>query len=170
MKITNSTLLFLLLSFSLLMSGQSVIEVYPKFEDFQKNEIKNVDKDKVKVINFWATWCVPCVKELPYFEAIDGSEISGTNVEVTLTSLDFEKNLKTRVIPFIEKKQLKSKVVLMTDGNANKWINKIDEGWSGAIPATYIIYKGNHYFFEKDYHNIEELKIEIQTIIKSNKK
>lgn len=159
---------FLILSF--ISFGQTKVKVYTQFEDFQKEEIKNIDKDKVKVINFWATWCVPCVKELPYFEEINGSTVSGVLVEVTLASLDFEKNLTSRVQPFLEKKKIKSKVVLMADGDANKWINKIDKNWSGSIPASYILYNGNKYFFEKDYHSLEELQTEIKTIIKNNKK
>ena len=169
MKIIIGTILITTITFYNSIFCQTSIQVYSKFEDFQKAEIKNVGKGKIKVINFWATWCVPCVKELPYFEAVNGKKILDIPVEVTLASLDFEKNLKTRVIPFIEKKELKTKIVLMTDGNANKWINKIDQNWSGAIPATYIIYKNKHYFFEKDYHDLEELKTEIKTIIKKQK-
>lgn len=168
MKTKPTLILITLFIFSIISFGQTEIKVYTKFVEFQKAEFKNVEKNKIKVINFWATWCVPCVKELPYFEAINKTKISGIPVEVTLASLDFEKNLKSRVVPFIEKKNLKTKVVLLTDGNADKWINKIDENWSGAIPATYIIYNGHHYFFEKDYNSLEELQTEIKTIIKQN--
>lgn len=154
--------------FSIHSIGQSDVKVYDNFDKFKKYEIKGVDKNTVKIINFWATWCVPCVKELPYFEAIDNTEVSGVKIDVLLTSLDFEKNKLSRVIPFINKKQIKSKVVMLTDSDTNSWIDKIEENWSGSIPATYILYKGNAYFFEKDYHNKEELELEIKTIIKNN--
>lgn len=106
MKTKPTLILITLFVFSIISFGQTEIKVYTKFVEFQKAEFKNVEKNKIKVINFWATWCVPCVKELPYFEAINKTKISGIPVEVTLASLDFEKNLKSRVVPFIEKKNL----------------------------------------------------------------
>ena len=61
--------------------------------------------NKIYVVNFWATWCGPCVKELPYFEKIN-KEYADKNVEVLLVSLDFPKQMEKKLIPFIEKKNL----------------------------------------------------------------
>ncbi len=91
--------------------------------------------DKTYVINFWATWCAPCVKELPYFEKLK-TEYADKNVEVLLVSLDFPKQVEKKLIPFINKKKLKSEVVLLDDINEDVWIKAIDETWSGALPAT----------------------------------
>ena len=64
---------------------------------------------KTYVINFWATWCAPCVKELPAFEKLN-KEYAAKNVEVILVSLDFPKQVEKRLLPFINKKNLQSKV------------------------------------------------------------
>ncbi|MGB1283784.1 MAG: TlpA disulfide reductase family protein, partial [Polaribacter sp.] len=93
------------------------------------------DDGKIYVVNFWATWCAPCVKELPYFEKLK-EVYQDKNVEVLLVSLDFPKQIEERLIPFINKKKLKSKVVLLNDSNEDIWIKAIDSTWSGAIPAT----------------------------------
>lgn len=116
--------------------------------------------NKTHVINFWATWCAPCVKELPYFETLR-EEYAAQNVEVLLVSLDFPKQVEKKLIPFINKKKLQSKVVLLDDTNENKWIPAIDSTWSGALPATLIYNNKKRKFYEQsfDYKTLEtELK------------
>ncbi|MGB5243950.1 MAG: TlpA disulfide reductase family protein [Lutimonas sp.] len=108
------------------------------------------EDDKVYVVNFWATWCKPCVEELPFFERIN-EEYKDQNVEVLLVSLDFPTQMEEKVLPFIEKNEIRSKVILMSDPDQNTWIPKIDETWSGAIPATLIYTKNKRAFFEKAF-------------------
>lgn len=130
---------------------------------FNYNQLKPLLEkldDKTYVVNFWATWCAPCVKELPYFERIH-KEYASENVEVLLVSLDFPKQVEKRLIPFINRKQLQSEVVLLDDVNEDVWIQAIDENWSGALPATIIYNKNNRKFYEQsfDYQTLEnELK------------
>ncbi len=119
--------------------------------------------NKVYVVNFWATWCAPCVKELPYFEKI-GEKYKDKNVEVLLVSLDFLNQVDKKLIPFINQKKLQSKVVLLDDVNENVWINAIDESWSGALPATLIYSKNNRKFFEQSF-DYETLENELQTFL-----
>lgn len=88
----------------------------------------------VQVINFWATWCGPCVKELPMFEQVN---TNNTNIKVTLVSLDFADKLD-KVDAFIARKNMKSEVLLLDDIDYNSWIDKVEKSWEGAIPATLI--------------------------------
>tara|TARA_B110000091_G_scaffold30276_1_gene31030 strand:+ start:1000 stop:1494 length:495 start_codon:yes stop_codon:yes gene_type:complete len=131
------------------------------------NELKPLlekNDGKTYIINFWATWCAPCVKELPYFEKIN-QEYSDKNVEVLLVSLDFPKQVEKKLIPFINKRKLKSEVVLLNDINENVWIKAIDESWSGAIPATIIYNKNNRKFYEQSF-DYKTLKNELLTFLK----
>lgn len=116
------------------------------------------------MVNFWATWCAPCVKELPYFERVN-RDYKDKNVEVLLVSLDFPKKKKSKLIPFIQKKKIQSEVVLLDDVNEQFWIADISEEWSGALPATLIYSKGKRKFYEKSFTE-EELQKEIQSFIK----
>ena len=119
--------------------------------------------DKVYVINFWATWCAPCVKELPYFEKLNET-YADKHVEVILVSLDFPKQYEKKLKPFIEDRQLKSRVIALNDVDFNSWIGQVDESWSGAIPATVIYSKDKRKFYEASFE-WEDLESELKTFL-----
>ena len=136
------------------------VKVYDTFEDFDKGIIEQLDNDSVYVINFWATWCAPCVKELPYFEELN-EKYSNKSFKQILVSLDAPKKLESKVIPFIEKNNIKSEVVLLADGKYNSWIDKVDPRWSGAIPITLIIKGKEKLFYEQEFHSMAEIEKEL---------
>lgn len=161
-------LLLALLSFAPLADASSIAG---------KDDLKIVDyegleayleqyKDQTVVINFWATWCVPCVNELPYFEQVT-TAYPDEEVIVVLVSLDFSKQIRTKLKPFMKKHNLQSNVVLLDDADQNSWIDKVDPGWSGAIPVT-VIRKGDRQeFYEKSFHSFEEINTLIQSFLNS---
>ncbi|MGA9637462.1 TlpA family protein disulfide reductase [Flavobacterium sp.] len=112
------------------------------------------DQNTTYVVNFWATWCAPCVKELPYFEKLNAEN---KKVKVVLVSLDFKDQYEKKLLPFLKKKAIKSQVVLLTDKEYNTWLPQVDKNWSGSIPATLIIQKGKKIFVEKDFASYQEL-------------
>ncbi|WP_026705902.1 TlpA family protein disulfide reductase [Flavobacterium soli] len=118
------------------------------------------DNDTTYVVNFWATWCMPCIEELPYFEKLN-AEYKDQKVKVILVSLDMSKQVESRLIPFMQKKKLQSKVLLLNDPDANAWIERVDQSWSGAIPATVIYKKQNRKFYERSF-TYEELEKEVK--------
>ncbi|TXD48746.1 TlpA disulfide reductase family protein [Polaribacter sp. IC073] len=118
---------------------------------------------KTYVVNFWATWCAPCVKELPDFEKLN-KEYASKNVAVLLVSLDFPKQITRKLIPFLAKRNIQSKVVLLDDVNEDIWIKAIDSTWSGAIPATLIYNKNKRKFYEQSF-TFETLELELQAFL-----
>lgn len=122
--------------------------------------ILNRKDNKIYIINFWATWCAPCIKELPYFEKIN-QEGKDNNLEVILVSLDMPSMWKSKLLPFIKTKEIQSKVVVLNDLDQNSWIPKIDKNWSGAIPATLIYNRKKRKFYEQAF-TYEMLYKEIQ--------
>lgn len=115
-------------------------------------DIIHAPSDKVKVINFWATWCAPCVKELPLFERLNNER---PDVKVILVSMDLDLDPNPeKVYMFITRKNIKSEVVLLNEPDPNSWINKVEKEWSGALPATIIINPktGQRKFIEKELH------------------
>jgi thiol-disulfide isomerase/thioredoxin len=92
---------------------------------------------RVKVYNFWATWCGPCIKEIPFFEKLGTSH---PDVSVTLVSLDLDLDPDpAKVYKFMERKKIKSRVIMLDERDPNSYIEKIDKRWSGALPATLIV-------------------------------
>ncbi len=129
----------------------------------QLKPLLHKDDGKTYVINFWATWCLPCVKELPAFEKLN-DEYKDKNVEVVLVSLDFSRQLETNLIPFIKNKNIQSKVLHFEDKNEQFWIQDIAENWSGSIPATIIYNSKKRKFYEQSFH-YKTLKNELQTFL-----
>ena len=132
---------------------------YPAFE----KEYLQRSNDTTYVVNFWATWCKPCVKELSAFEQI-GSAYKDQKVKVILVSLDCPDKVASHVIPFIEKRNLRSEVILLDDPDHNGWIPKVSEEWSGAIPATVMVRDGAKQFYERSF-TYEELEVELQSML-----
>ncbi len=161
MIIRNNIVLLIILFIAIKSHSQNVNAI--KITDLE-NRIKN-SSDTTYVVNFWATWCVPCVKELPSFDSINATFYK-SKVKVILVSLDFKEDLKTKLLPFLNSKKIRSEVMLLDETDANYFIPIISETWSGAIPATLIINneKGINRFFEKKV-TYKFLKSEIESCI-----
>lgn len=121
-----------------LASAQSVKVI--KYEDLE--QLVRVRDDTLNVVNFWATWCGPCVKELPQFEKLNKDGTS-KKVRVLLVSMDDVKTLNNKVKPFVKQRRLKSKVVLLNEPDLNTWVDKLVPEWSGALPMTLIVNEKN---------------------------
>lgn len=142
-------------SFLFLLSNTIQAQNVAVFDNYSslKKEILS-DKNTIYVVNFWATWCGPCVKELPHFEQLNSEN---KNIKVVLVSLDFKNTLESKLKPFLKKKSIKSEVVLLTDTDYNSWLPQVDKEWSGSIPATLIIKNGQQFFAEKSFSSYAEL-------------
>lgn len=122
-------------------------------------EAVNQQDDKLYVVNFWATWCVPCVKELPDFVQLYNENKTRPDFEMVLVSLDRSSDFDTKVKLFIAEHQLTPPVVLLADvKRMNEWIPAIHKSWSGAIPATAIYKNGKQIYFHEGIVSYEELK------------
>lgn len=143
---------------------QKPIPVYD-FAEFE--HLLHQSSDTLYVLNFWATWCKPCVKELPYFDALE-RKFQGEKLKVILVSLDDRELLNKSIIPLLEKRNITSQVVVLDDARANDWIDKVDSSWSGAIPATLVYSNKLRYFYEQDFTE-QELNQIIQQHINQNK-
>jgi thiol-disulfide isomerase/thioredoxin len=159
MNIRNALLINFFV-FVCIVKSQNFSGVY-KINDL----LKRIDSpDTIYVVNFWATWCKPCIQELPAFDSLFA--ITGkTNIKILLVSLDFKEELDNKVKPFLIKHEIKSECVLLDETNGNDFINKISPQWSGTIPATL--------FKQGDKKKLVEKKmnlLELQAVIHSLEK
>lgn len=133
-----------------------------EYTNFKKLEpIFNKKNDTVYLLNFWATTCPPCVKEMPLFEQL-ALDFKKAKFEILLISTDRKKDKESRLLPFLQKHQLQIPTVWLTDPNATKWTEAVNPKWYGALPYT-IIYKNEErkYFFGS-FENYAQLKSEIE--------
>lgn len=146
--------LLLIASFSIEAQDVKIVT----FDQLEERWTEN--NDTLYLINYWATWCQPCVEELPEFIKLEG-EMKNHKFKMILVSLDFPKHIDARVKPFLAKNNITSEVVILDD-DANVWINLVNPDWAGDIPATQLI-KNNKKEFYGEQLNYEELKKIVNT-------
>jgi thiol-disulfide isomerase/thioredoxin len=129
-----------------------------------RKQTENKINDTLYIVNFWATWCKPCVQEMPFFIEAD-KKFSSQKVKVIFVSLNSLKELPG-VEKFVSNNNIQNPVCLLNAGNPNDWIDKIDNTWSGSIPATCMYKKGKKIFFKEGGLTQTELE---QTISDKNK-
>ncbi len=146
-------ILSVFLFFTTLSFSQSAEVV--KFDQLETRWSNN--NDTLYVINYWATWCKPCVEELPDFIKLE-KEMNAKKFKLILVSLDFPRQKEARVIPFLKKRNILTEVVILDD-DENVWINKVNKDWDGAIPVTQFIMNGKQEFYGNQLHYNELIKI-----------
>lgn len=150
----NKLLLIIFFTVSIQQTRAQQIRVI-KFPELQ--EIIHSSSSSIQVINFWATWCAPCVKELPLFEKLNAE--NKESIKITLINLDFADKLD-RVKAFVDRKKMTADILLLDEIDYNQWIDKVDKHWGGAIPATLVInpQNGKRKFIERE---LEEGELEM---------
>ncbi len=138
---------------------------YPVYASFDEIEpLFQAQDDTVHVINFWATWCKPCVEELPYFERL-AKEMEGQPVKIVMVSLDFKKDIATKLLDFVRNRPLTLPVVALTDSKYNNWIDRVDPEWGGAIPVTLIYKKGARFFVPEQFPSYAQLNEAVRQLL-----
>ena len=128
---TNIIIIILLTGSLSSLTAQKIEKIgVPELE-----KILSSPEDVLHVVNFWATWCPPCVTELPYFEKLS-KEYEAKEVKFILISLDFPSQIESRLIPFLKTNKITADVRFMTNIDYNSWIEKVDSSWQGNIPVT----------------------------------
>ena len=127
-----STFLICLLVFYTCSFAQS----YVKVSSEQLEELLKRKSDTTYVVSFFASWCAPCIQELPDLQAF-ALEHQAEKVKVILVSLDFEEDASEALIPLLQKHSIYQPVWLLV-ANGNRWISHVDKHWNGSIPATLI--------------------------------
>jgi thiol-disulfide isomerase/thioredoxin len=103
--------------------------------DFGK--FKDSAKGKVLVLNFWATWCGPCVAEFPELVALD-AKYRDKGVKFVGITADDPDDVQPKVIPFIKKHQVKFDIIRQDTDDPEQMMNQVTKDWNGVIPVTVV--------------------------------
>jgi thiol-disulfide isomerase/thioredoxin len=115
------------------------------------------------IINFWATFCKPCIAELPHFQKL-ANKYDSKGVKLIMVSLDLKEAFPSRVAAFAKKLKLTSPVVFLDESNADLFCPVVDSTWSGAIPASIFINNEKGY---RKFHEVELTKEKLDAEIKN---
>ena len=151
--------LFLIVGFQNLKAQEVLQLEVNELHDVIEKEAK---ENQLLVVNFWATWCKPCVAEMPYFEEA-AAHFKDKGVKIIFVSLDLKGQYEKRLLPFLEQKNFKNEVYHLLSPKGYEWINEISPQWSGAIPATLMLNqtKEKRQFYEQEF-SADELKKAIE--------
>jgi len=122
----------LFLFFVSILPAQKVNAVYKAADLFKRME----PTDTTYILNFWATWCKPCMQELQAIDSV-GISLKDTKTKLIFVNLDF-KEKKNQVTSALKNKGIQSECVLLDEVNGNVYIDRISQDWTGSIPATLI--------------------------------
>jgi thiol-disulfide isomerase/thioredoxin len=117
------------------------------------------------IVNFWATFCVPCLQEIPYFQEIT-EQYKSKNVSLVFVSLDMKEAYPVKVNEMAKRLKLVYPVVWLNETNADYFCPKVDTTWSGGMPSSLFVNNatGYHKFFEEPLSR-EKLEEEIQVML-----
>lgn len=162
MKFLIAILILVLLTYPSAVSGQVIRRV--KVTELEKVIAEHPGP---LVINIWATWCTPCIEEIPYFlEAYRKHKAAGDSLELLLVSLDFKEAYPETIRSFTRKRKYDVPILWLDETNADYFCPKIDPKWSGVIPATLFINnkKGYRNFLEEQISR-DQLEKELMAIL-----
>jgi thiol-disulfide isomerase/thioredoxin len=150
----------LLFASILFLFGTCTSQSIPKWKITELEEYIKKSEQPV-IVNFWATYCVPCIKEIPYFHEMV-NKYERTGIKLLLVSLDFEESYPGKITSFATQRKFTAPIVWLDETNADYFCPRIDSSWSGVMPASLFVNNKTGYrrFFESEMTK-EELESEI---------
>lgn len=120
--------------------------------------------ERPSVLNFWATWCAPCLEEMPWFNKIAGQN---KNIDLIFVSVDNARAFPEKIQSLANKKKIKATLIWLNETNADVFCPRIDERWSGSIPATlFVNHKSNYRKFTEKQISPVELRKQLRLLLK----
>lgn len=155
---------------AVLLAGLLPATGQPVVRKVKITELENIiaQSDHPLIVNFWATFCVPCNKEIPYFQNAV-ARYDKEKVELILVSLDLPDYYPARIASFAKSRGYTSRLLWLDETNADYFCPKVDPKWSGGIPCSLFINNKTHYrrFFDRQLTE-PQLEQEVLRLVMTN--
>ena len=140
-------------------------------QSVKKAKIEEIEEiiqksDHPVVISFWATWCLPCIQEIPYLQETV-KKYQDKNVELVLVSLDFKESFPSVIESFVKKNQYQASFYWLNETNADHFCPKIDAKWDGSIPATLFVNNKTNY---RKFYDRQLTPLQVEAEVKAQVK
>lgn len=146
---------------------QAKSQTIPKWKIDSLVNYYNQKNDSIYVVNFWSTWCGPCVEEIPYLQSIS-KKYAAKKVKLLLVSLDASKLYPKKLAAFAKAKGITASLVWLNESDADIFCPAVDSSWGGALPATIIVNNKTGYRkFHEEMFSRQEFEAELKKAINS---
>jgi thiol-disulfide isomerase/thioredoxin len=112
------------------------------------NESAKNDQAKLRLVNFWATWCGPCIVEFPELMTINRM-YRQRDFELVTVAAHYPDE-REQVLRFLQKQQASNRNLIFGDTDKHKLIEAFDDAWSGALPFTVLIDPAGEILYRKE--------------------
>jgi len=162
MKTVNLIACFLLLTSAVFCQTIKKVKI-TEVDEYIKNS------DHPVVVNFWATWCAPCVAEVPDFMTTI-KKYDSAKVEFVMVSLDFASSFPKEIVSSIKKHRFNATFFWLNETKADYFCPIVDPKWDGAIPSTLFINNKINYrkFFGRPMTD-RQIDLEVARLIGAKK-
>jgi thiol-disulfide isomerase/thioredoxin len=152
------------------------IEIKPKFTiERQGTAIKVIEfgelekllgsqSPRTRVFHFWASWCAPCLQELPQWNSII-PQYTNKEMEWYFVDISIEEDLQTKTMDFLLLQPNLRPVLHLNPDNPNEWVPKVHPDWQGTIPMTLIV-KGEQKILIEKKMSVEELQQQLGNFLR----
>ena len=119
-------------------------------------ELAQNKSDKYRLVNVWASWCIPCVNELPEFVTMNRM-YRNRNFELITISLDSAEKLD-KSLELLKKQHVAATNYIFDSGDRDALAEAIDKQWNGPVPYTLLIAPGGEIVYRR-HGSIDPLEV-----------
>ncbi len=119
--------------------------------------------DTTYLINFWATWCKPCLEELPLLQEL-AEEERDAPLRVILVSLDTDTAAIARIPDYLVRQQVGLPNAVLTD-ERQEWKTALDEHWDGTLPTTFIYRNALRYVYRRNFRTLPDVREAVRPLL-----
>ncbi|WP_116127091.1 redoxin domain-containing protein [Lewinella sp. IMCC34183] len=120
--------------------------------------------DTTYLINFWATWCKPCLEELPLLQELSDGRTADEALRVILVSLDTEPGAIARIPEYLSGRGIKLPTVVLTDESPG-WMRDLDEKWDGSLPTTFVYRGPLRYIYRRPWRTLPDVRAAVAPLL-----